>query len=165
MAEGVKHDGGKLRWSLLPTGTVRSIVKVLEIGANKYSVDNWKRVPEARTRYYDAMMRHTDAWWNGEKLDPEDGLHHLAHAGCCLLFLLWFDENNTAVLATEDDNPAGFFDDGYGPWVRITTASAALPSSAYVQMRDADGFHLRQGAVHDLSWTGVAAYRVRKEAT
>jgi len=96
MAEGVKHDGGKLRWSLLPTGTIRSIVKVLEIGANKYSVDNWKRVPDARTRYYYARMRHIEAWWNGEKADAEDGLHHLAHAGCCLLFLLWFDESGAS---------------------------------------------------------------------
>jgi hypothetical protein len=93
MTEGRKDDKGKLRWSLLPTGTVRSIIEVLEIGAKKYDVDNWKQVPDARTRYYDAMQRHIEAWWNGQKLDPEDGLHHLAHAGCCLLFLLWLDKS------------------------------------------------------------------------
>ena len=147
---------------MLTTGTVRSIVKVLEIGANKYSVDNWKRVPEARTRYYDAMMRHTDAWWNGEKLDPEDGLHHLAHAGCCLLFLLWFDENNTAVLATEDDKPADVFDPGYGPWVRITNHT--LLDSVYVQLRDVNGLVFRQGYADAISWAGAVYYRVRKDA-
>lgn len=91
ITEGRKFDTGKLRWSLLPAGTIKSILQVLEVGAKKYDVDNWKRVPEAETRYYDAMMRHMEAWFSGEKLDQEDGLPHLAHAGCCLLFLLFFD--------------------------------------------------------------------------
>lgn len=36
-------------------------------------------------------MRHLTAWWGGEKSDPESGEHHLAHLGCCVIFLLWFD--------------------------------------------------------------------------
>ena len=55
-------------------------------------IDNWQRVPSARTRYYDAAMRHIDDWWNGSEVDEESNLPHLAHAICCLLFLLWFDE-------------------------------------------------------------------------
>lgn len=88
---GIKHDDGKPRWSLLPP--IKSVIQVLEVGAKKYGVDNWKRVPDARTRYYDAAMRHIDAWWGGEVLDPEDNLPHLAHAVCCLLFNLWFDQS------------------------------------------------------------------------
>ena len=30
----------------------------------------------------------------GEQLDPESKLPHLAHAVCCLLFILWFEETN-----------------------------------------------------------------------
>jgi hypothetical protein len=67
------------------------IVKVLEFGAKKYDVDNWQRVPQARTRYFDAAMRHLIAWREGESTDAESGLHHLAHAGCCVVFLLWFE--------------------------------------------------------------------------
>lgn len=89
--EGIKHDDAKPRWSLLPAGTVRAIVQVLEFGATKYSPGNWQRVPGSRQRYYDALMRHIEAWWGGERLDPETRLPHLAHAGCCLLFLLWVD--------------------------------------------------------------------------
>jgi hypothetical protein len=37
-------------------------------------------------------MRHVHAWRAGETKDPESGLHHLAHAGCCLLFMLWLDD-------------------------------------------------------------------------
>lgn len=91
MEKGRKFDLGKPRWSLIPKGVIKSIVEILEFGAQKYEVDNWMRVPNARVRYYDALNRHLDAWWNGEKYDEETGKAHLAHAGCCLWFLLWFD--------------------------------------------------------------------------
>ncbi len=89
--EGRKDDSSKLRYSLLPVGTVNQVVQVLEFGSKKYADNNWQKVPNARTRYYDAAIRHIDAWWNGEKSDSETGLHHLAHAICCLMFLMWFD--------------------------------------------------------------------------
>jgi len=87
-----KHDAGKWRFSLMPMNAIRSVIDVLEFGATKYAPDNWKTVPDARRRYFDATIRHVTAWWSGEKNDSESGLPHLAHAICCLLFLLWFDE-------------------------------------------------------------------------
>jgi len=93
MAEpvGRKDDQEKDRWDLLPDEPVRDIVKVLTFGARKYAPDNWQKVPDWRRRYYAAMQRHFVAWRMGEKNDPESGLPHLAHAGCCLLFLMWLD--------------------------------------------------------------------------
>lgn len=90
--EGRKDDSNKPRYSLLPTGTVNQVVQVMEYGAVKYDPGNWKLVENARTRYYDAAMRHIDDWWNGSTTDSESGLPHLAHAICCLLFLMWFDD-------------------------------------------------------------------------
>lgn len=87
-----KHDAGKWRFSLVPMNAIRSVIDVLEFGAKKYAPDNWKTVPDARKRYFDATIRHVTAWWSGEKDDGESGLPHLAHAICCLLFLLWLDE-------------------------------------------------------------------------
>ena len=90
--EAVKYDNGKPRWSLLPFKAVSEIVKVLTYGANKYSDNNWHEVvkaPDGADRYFSAMLRHLTAWREGEKADPESGLSHLAHAGCCLIFLLW----------------------------------------------------------------------------
>jgi hypothetical protein len=89
---GVKHDAGKLRWHMLPWHALEQVVKVLEAGARKYSEGNWKSVPNARERYFDAAIRHLTAWWGGERLDLETKLPHLAHAGCCVLFLLSLDE-------------------------------------------------------------------------
>lgn len=89
---GVKHDSGKPRFSLLPLKQIETVVAVLEYGAIKYAPGNWQHVENPRDRYFDAAMRHVFAWRNGEKLDPETQLPHLAHAVCCLLFLMWGDD-------------------------------------------------------------------------
>lgn len=91
MNPGQKFDSLKMRYSLLPKNALNQVIGVLEYGARKYAPDNWQRVDNARERYYDALMRHVDAWWQGEVRDSESGLHHLAHATCCALFLIWFD--------------------------------------------------------------------------
>ena len=88
---GMKFDSNKPRHSLLPKGAVNSVIEVLEFGAKKYSADNWQEVENAKERYYNAAMRHIDLWWNGEKLDSETNVHHLAHAATNLFFLMWFD--------------------------------------------------------------------------
>lgn len=95
MDEGIKFDNGKRRWSLLPYGVINEVIDVLEFGAQKYSVDNWKCVPDHEIRYYDAAMRHINAWYELDKIDPDSGKPHLAHAICCLMFLLWIDNAQT----------------------------------------------------------------------
>lgn len=83
-----KYDGGKPMWDLLQWDAVEDIVQILTFGAEKYGPYSWKEVTGARERYMAALMRHVKAWYTGETLDPESGRHHLAHAGCNLLFLL-----------------------------------------------------------------------------
>lgn len=89
--EGKKHDGGKQRWDLLPWPEVAEVVKVVTFGAEKYAPDNWKSVPSAKDRYFAAAMRHLVAWRAGEREDRESGVNHLAHAACCILFMLYFE--------------------------------------------------------------------------
>lgn len=87
--KGVKLDSDKDDWSLLPYDALEEIVKVLMFGAKKYSPDNWRVVPSWRKRYFSALMRHVVKWFYGnEKKDAESGLSPLAHAACCVLFLL-----------------------------------------------------------------------------
>lgn len=90
-AVGKKADEGKLDWALLPLPPTEEVIKVLMFGAAKYSPHNWKRVPDSQRRYYNAACRHITAWQQGELLDKESGKHHLAHAICCLMFLLHAD--------------------------------------------------------------------------
>lgn len=90
-AGGRKFDGGKLQYGLIPPLALAEMVKVLTFGAEKYEPDNWKRVPDSKRRYFDAMERHIWAYKGGEVIDPESGIHHLAHAMCCLSFLYEHD--------------------------------------------------------------------------
>ncbi len=88
---GQKHDSNKPRFSLLPS-QIWQVIDVLEFGSKKYGVANWQQVDNAKERYFNACHRHLRAWWSGERLDKESGLPHLAHAVCCLLFLMWGDD-------------------------------------------------------------------------
>jgi hypothetical protein len=92
--KGMKFDSGKLDYTLLPWDGVEEVVKVLEFGAKKYARDNWKKVENAETRYMAAAFRHLVAHSKGELNDSETGLSHLAHAGCCLLFLIALEKTN-----------------------------------------------------------------------
>lgn len=92
--EGRKDDGGKYRHSLVPKGVLKEVIAVLMWGAKKYGDENWKTVSNFKERYYNALRRHIDAWWeDGITNDHETGQHHLAHAICCCLFLIWLDRN------------------------------------------------------------------------
>jgi hypothetical protein len=92
--KGIKFDLGKDQWYLLPFEVLRDVVKVLMLGANKYAPFNWQKVVKDNpNRYFDACIRHLVAWQSGEKKDKETSLSHLAHAICCLIFLLW-NEND-----------------------------------------------------------------------
>ena len=92
--QGVKYDDGKARWELIPFRAMRDVVDVLTYGSRKYADDNWKIVPDARKRYISAAFRHLTDWAGGEKKDSETGKSHLSHAICCLLFLLWFEQED-----------------------------------------------------------------------
>ena len=84
---GMKNDGEKPDWSLLPLETIEGIVRVLTYGAKKYERNNWKKV--SINRNFAALLRHLSKWQAGEEYDPESGLHHLDHALCDLMFIRW----------------------------------------------------------------------------
>jgi hypothetical protein len=89
---GSKHDAGKLRWHLMPWAQIESVAEVMEHGAKKYGERNWMEVDNGYERYFDAAMRHIMA--EEEKpgsRDVESGQPHLAHAVCCLLFMMHFE--------------------------------------------------------------------------
>lgn len=84
---GVKYDTDKPMMDLIPPLMELETAKVLTAGAKKYSAENWRHVPDLRRRYIAAAKRHINALSRGESHDDETGLHHAAHAVCCLMFL------------------------------------------------------------------------------
>lgn len=173
MSEGRKDDTGKPRWSLLPEGAVSNIVAVLEAGARKYSENNWQLVPDGKTRYYDAAMRHLEAWRNGELNDPETGLPHLAHAGCCLMFLGWLDgQCAPKKLVVNQDMPLQIFKrlDTEGQKEHITrepqwiewSGECPIHPDTWIEMRTQFGQSV--GYAKEFVWTGRNKYRVISEA-
>jgi hypothetical protein len=87
---GIKFDDDKPDYSLLPPNALDDVVKVLTIGAKKYDRDNWKKLDDINNRYFAAAQRHMWALRRNEELDSETGIHHAAHAICCMMFLLEF---------------------------------------------------------------------------
>lgn len=53
-------------------------------GGRKYGTHNYRAVGVRMSTYYDAVMRHMMAWWEGEDNDPDSGVSHLVKAIACL---------------------------------------------------------------------------------
>ncbi len=91
-----KHDSGKTRYSLLATGFVREMAELLtrEATTPGHTDNGWQEVPEAHQRYYDALNRHLEAWWSGERNDAASGAHHLVAVAVNAMILWWHDNND-----------------------------------------------------------------------
>lgn len=84
---GRKFDGGKPEFGLIPPLALTETARVMTYGAHKYEPDNWIHVPDAKRRYFNAAQRHQWEYRQGEELDSESNLHHIAHAIANLMFL------------------------------------------------------------------------------
>lgn len=87
---GIKFDGGKLRYELIPFAALEQAVAILTFGAEKYGANNWQNIPDGADRYLGSMLRHAAAHAKGELLDQDSGLPHIAHVITCGLFILHF---------------------------------------------------------------------------
>lgn len=91
VTDGLKHDGGKPRLSLVPGEAIEAIGAVMTHGAEKYSPNSWRKVdPE---RYRDALMRHVCKWLKDPHgLDDDSGMPHLWHIITNAAFLCVLDK-------------------------------------------------------------------------
>lgn len=87
-----KYDSGKPRLDLLDDDFMEAVAHVMGFGAQKYAANNWRKGIEY-SRLIAALRRHVAAFAKGDNIDDESGLEHLAHAGCCLMFLHWMSRN------------------------------------------------------------------------
>lgn len=75
------------RWSLLPDRATARVVELLTwAGDRKHSDEKSRDKPVEE--HYDSLMRHLSAWRQGERLDSEHGMEHLAAVAVRALFML-----------------------------------------------------------------------------
>lgn len=86
MTETLKHDQDKVPLDLIDPLAIEGLARVLAFGAVKYKANNW-RGGFSWSRLVAALLRHMFAIMRGEDIDPESGLPHIDHVGCCWMFL------------------------------------------------------------------------------
>lgn len=87
--KGLRHNSGKLRWSLVSWKALEPMVRVMMYGAQKYSNDNWKKGLD-KTEILESLMRHLTSLMDGELRDKESGLLHIGHIMANALFWSYF---------------------------------------------------------------------------
>lgn len=88
---GVKDDQTKAMMSIVFKDFARALQAVGDVGTYgvlKYSAHGWETVPDAERRYKDALVRHMLKHFEGEQVDPESNLDHLAHMAWNALVVL-----------------------------------------------------------------------------
>lgn len=85
--------------ALIPSFAMEQTAWVHRLGSDKYGPFNWRDTGVCATTYVAAIMRHLNAWRDGEDLDPESGISHIAHIACSCNILL--DAQNCGTL--QDD--------------------------------------------------------------
>lgn len=73
----------------------------MENGGAKYGLMNWREFTVSSSVYYDAMLRHLLAWWDGEDAAPDSQVHHLGHVMACCAIIL----DAEASMRLNDDRP------------------------------------------------------------
>ncbi len=97
---------GKIPLHLWPTtATVMGSMGLLD-GMLKYGRSNYRAVGVRASIYYDAACRHLNAWFEGEEVDPDSGLPHMAHALACLAIIV--DAQAAGKLTDDRCTPGGY---------------------------------------------------------
>lgn len=79
------------QFSLIPSRPLWKIAEVFGFGANKYDSDNWRKSYSWKWSI-DSLHRHINLFEQGQDIDDESGLPHLAHAAVhCMFMLEWME--------------------------------------------------------------------------
>jgi hypothetical protein len=101
--KGIKFDLGKPDLSLIPLSAMQQEALGYMFGAKRYGRYNYAKGMEA-SRLIAAALRHATAWYQGENIDPDSGIHHLGLARCNFGMLLECERLGTLI---DDRNLAG----------------------------------------------------------
>lgn len=77
----------KTPMSTVPANVLAEVGVAMLEGASKYGRHNYRVAGVRASVYYDGVMRHLMAWWEGEDIDPDSGLSHITKAITSLVVL------------------------------------------------------------------------------
>ena len=77
----------KAPMSTVPANVLAEIGVAMLEGSMKYGRHNYRAAGVRGSVYYDGVMRHLMAWWEGEDIDPDSGMNHIVKAMTSLVVL------------------------------------------------------------------------------
>lgn len=96
-ALGVK----KVPLHCVPSAPLFEVGLAMMEGGRKYGTHNYRDEGVRMSIYYNAVFRHLIAWWEGEDIDPDSGIHHVIKAIASLFVL----RDSMIMENCEDDRP------------------------------------------------------------
>jgi hypothetical protein len=128
----------KLPMSLVPETAIALASLAHLAGALSYGKWNWRKAGVRASIYLDALKRHIAKWENGQELDSDSGLPHLAHALACLNIIV----DSRACGKLTDDRPPSIdmdaFIAGLTPHVASLKAKAAGKDPRHYTIADSE---------------------------
>lgn len=70
----------KVPFHVIPSKPLLEVGLAMMEGGRKYGSHNYREIGVSMSTYYNAAMRHLVAWWEGEDIDPDSGVHHVVKA-------------------------------------------------------------------------------------
>lgn len=119
----------KVPMSTVPVPVLMEVGLAMLEGAMKYARHNYRAVGVRTSVYYDAVLRHLGAFWEGEDIDPDSGLPHIVKAIACLVVLRDSQMIGNAV----DDRPPSHKDG----WQKELNDKAARLIESYPNPKEA----------------------------
>lgn len=91
--KALRFNEGKPKWSMVHFPSLEALPHVLEYGAQKYEVDNWKK-PMDLSEILNSMMRHQIDLMEGKLIDEESGLPIIGHLVANCMFFSYHSNMN-----------------------------------------------------------------------
>lgn len=94
LLQAQRFNTNKPKWSLVDFKSLIPLVDVLEFGAKKYDVHQWKQGLN-REEILESTYRHLIELMDNQELDEESKLHHTGHVMANMMFYGYHYRNNS----------------------------------------------------------------------
>jgi hypothetical protein len=119
----------KVPFGTVPAPIIAEVGLAMLEGALKYGRHNYRAIGVRASVYYDAVLRHLTAYWEGQDIDPDSGLPHIVKAMACLVVLRDAEKYGKLV----DDRPPSYPDN----WQKELNEKAAELIEKYPEPKEA----------------------------